>query len=166
MVGHFQEQFLLQTRLLLACALLAIPLAGEARGESLIWTERTNGDLTTLAYGPLDPAKIPLFLLSCFSEMEVTVLNVHQEIEGKPGDAITIEISSGKGQAPIEGEVAKSRETGTTFAEATDFKVKPILEVLGNEGPLSLAIGKMSATLSDAGRAAAVAQFGKDCKLN
>jgi hypothetical protein len=31
---------------------------------------------------------------------------------------------------------------------------------------LTLSIGKSSATLSDAGRAAAVAQFAKDCKLN
>lgn len=166
MVGHFQGWFLAQASLLLACALLALPLASEARGESLIWTERTNGDLTTLAYGPLDPATIPLLLLSCFNEMEVAVLDVHQEVGGTPGDPITIELSSSKGQAPIEGEVAKNRDTGSTFAEATDFKVKPVLEVLGNEGPLTLKTGKTTATLSDAGRAAAVAQFAKDCKLN
>jgi hypothetical protein len=94
------------------------------------------------------------------------VLDVHQAVEGSAGDAITIELSSAKGQAPIEGEIAKNRETGTSFAEASDIRVKPILEVLRDEGALTLSIGKSSATLSDAGRAAAVAQFAKDCKLN
>lgn len=157
---------LLNARLLAVLALLTATLAGQAHGESLVWTERTSGDLTTLAYGPLDPARTPLFLLSCFNEMEIAILDVHQEVDGAAGDAITIELSSAKGQAPIAGEVAKNRDTGTTFAEASDIKVKPILEVLRDEGDLTLSIGKTNTTLSDAGRAAAVAQFGKDCRLH
>lgn len=163
MATYFRARFLAQA-LVVACAALAA-LGGLARGESVVWTERTSGDLTTLAYGPLDPNAIPVLLLSCFNEMEIAVLDVHQEVEGSPGDPITIEISSGQGQAPVQGEVAKNRDTGKTFAEASDVKVKPILEVLGGEGPLSVSIGETSVKLSDAGRADAVAQFGKDCKL-
>jgi hypothetical protein len=159
----------LQARLLAKACLLAMCAGcffGHAHAASLVWTERTNGDLTTLAYGSLDPDEIPLLLLSCFNEMEIAVLDVHQAVEGSAGDTITIEISSAKGQAPIEGEIAKNRETGTTFAEASDIKVKPILEVLRDEGQLTLSLGDASATLSDSGRAAAVAQFTKDCRLN
>jgi hypothetical protein len=163
MAAYLQARFLAKACLL---ALSAAVLFGQAQAASLVWTERTNGDLTTLAYGPLDQAEIPLFLLSCFNEMEIAVLDVHQAVDGSAGDAITIELSSAKGQAPIEGEIAKNRETGTSFAEASDIRVKPILEVLRDEGALTLSVGKSSATLSDAGRAAAVAQFAKDCKLN
>ncbi len=163
MAAHLRARFLAKACLLAMCAGC---IFGHAHAASLVWTERTNGDLTTLAYGPLDPDEIPLLLLSCFNEMEIAVLDVHQEVEGSAGDAITIELSSAKGQAPLEGEIAKNRETGTTFAEASDIKVRPILEVLRDEGPLTLTMGKASATLSDAGRAAAVAQFAKDCKLN
>ena len=112
----------LRARLLAKAVALLVMCAGcffgHAHAASLVWTERTNGDLTTLAYGPLDPDEIPLLLLSCFNEMEIAVLDVHQAVEGSAGDAITIELSSAKGQAPIEGEIAKNRETGTTFAEA------------------------------------------------
>ena len=156
---------LLVRAFLLAASAAIVFLAAQARAESVVWTERTNGDLTTLAYGPLDPNAIPLFLLSCFNEMEIAVLDIHQEVAGAPGDPVTIEISSAKGQAPLQGEVAKNRDTGKTFAEASDIKVKPILDVLGEEGPLSIAIGEASVKLTDAGRMAAVAQFGKDCKL-
>jgi hypothetical protein len=163
MAAYLQARFLAKACLL---ALSAAVLFGQAQAASLVWTERMNGDLTTLAYGPLDQAEIPLFLLSCFNEMEIAVLDVHQAVDGSAGDAITIELSSAKGQAPIEGEIAKNRETGTSFAEASDIRVKPILEVLRDEGSLTLTVGNSSATLSDAGRAAAVAQFAKDCKLN
>jgi hypothetical protein len=151
--------------LLLLSLLAAVPLA-TARADSIVWTERNNGDLTTLAYGPLDPAKAPIFLLSCFNEMEIAVLNVHHEIDGKEGDAITIELSSAKAQAPVAAEIAKNRETGNTYGEASDIKVKPILKVLRDPGPITLTIGKMEVTLSEAGREQAAADFAKACKLN
>lgn len=151
----------------LAALLVVLAPLGAARAESVVWTQRASGDLTTLAYGPLDPQKIPVLLLSCFNEMEVVVLDVHQEIEGaKAGDAIAIELSSAKAQAPIQAEVAMNRDTGKTFGEASDIKVKPILEVLRDPGPLTLTIGKTSTTLSDAGRVQAAEDFAKSCKLN
>jgi hypothetical protein len=166
MLGHLQARLRDNAHLLLAFSLLTLASFGMASAETLVWTERSSGDLTTLSYGPLDPAKIPLFLLSCFNEMEVAVLDVHQEVAGAaPGDAITIELSSAKGQAPIEAEVAQNRETGTTFAEASDIRVRPILEVLRDKGPVTLAVGKQSTALSDAGREEAASQFSKACKL-
>jgi hypothetical protein len=133
-----------------------------------VWTERTSGDdLVSLAYGPPDPAKNPVFLLSCFNEMDVAVLDVHQEVDGSaPGQALTIEVASGEKQAPLKGEVAKNETTGSTFGEAAGIEVKSLLEVLREPGPLTLTMGKTSATLPEQGRAEAVSRFSQGCKVD
>lgn len=153
--------------LAIAAFLVTPPLASLGRSEeAIIWTEQSSGGLTTLAYGSLNPAESPLFLLSCFSSMNIVVLDVHKEIPGaKPGDPLTIELSSPNAQSPVKGEVGKNETTGTTFGEASDVDVKPMLEVLRDPGPLTIKIGEASATMSDTGRADAVAQFVKSCTL-
>jgi hypothetical protein len=159
-----------RARLLLAVAAFVaiLPLATMVSSEeATIWTETSNGSLTTLSYGPLDPAKSPLFALSCFSDMSIVVLDVHKEIPGaKPGDPLTIELSSGKAQSPVKGEVGKNETTGTTFGEASDVNVKPMLEVLRDPGPLTVKMGEASATLSEQGRAESVAKFVENCRLD
>jgi hypothetical protein len=140
--------------------------AGKAE-ETAIWTERSSGDLTTLSYGPLSLTTNPLFMLSCFSDMNIVVLDVHKEIAGaKRGDALAIELSSAKTQVPIKAEVDLNEETGTSYAEASDIDVKPILQALQDAGPLTLKLGAASLTLSDQGRADAVAKFSESCKLD
>ena len=96
---------LLPARLLLAACLATAAPEGFARAEeSLIWTEKASEGFVSLTYGPLDPAKIPLFLLSCFDAMGIAVLDVRQEIEGaKPGEALTIELSAGAAKSEIKG---------------------------------------------------------------
>jgi hypothetical protein len=157
-------------RLLLAAApILAILLLADAAKseEAMMWTEKTSGGLTTLAYGPLSPTASPLFMLSCFSGMNIVVLDVHKEIPGaKRGDAISIELSSAKAQAPVKGEVELNEATGTIFGEASDIDVKPVLQVMRDPGPLTVRMGDVSATLSDQGRAQAVAKFVDNCKLD
>ncbi len=150
---------------LLAAALQSLaPVARAAEG--LIWTEKSNGDLTALAYGPLDPAATPLFLLSCFSGMEIAVLDVHKEIAGiKPGEPVTIELSSAKAQAPIQGEVSTNEATGKTFGEASDIKLQPVLDVLRDPGPVTLKMGDTTAILSEQGRDVALAEFSKNCTV-
>src|SRR4029078_7593034 len=102
---------------------LVSPVAFAGAEEGLIWTEKSNGDLSALAYGPLDPAANPLFMISCFSGMEIAVLDVHREVVGiKTGHPVTIELSSAKAQAPIQGEVSVNEATGKTFGEASDIK--------------------------------------------
>jgi hypothetical protein len=169
MPKHFVSMVRSRSRLLLAvAAILAIlPFASIGRSEeTMVWTEHSSGGLTTLAYGSLDPAQSPLFLLSCFSGMNIVVLDVHKEIPGaKPGDSLTIKLSSTKAQSPVKGEVGKNEATGTTFGEASDINVKPILEVLRDPGPLTINLGEASATMSDTGRADAVAQFVRSCAL-
>src|SRR5262245_10233484 len=147
--------------------LAALPLASAAKSEqALMWTEKEDGGLTTLAYGPLDPAQNPLFMLSCFSGMNIVVLDVHKEIpDAKTGDPLTIELSSAKSLAPLQGEVSKNETTGKTFGEASDINVKPVLEVLRDSGPLTIKLGEVSATLSEQGRADSVSKFVETCKL-
>ncbi len=158
-----------QVSLFLALTLttVALPVAGSARTEDeLIWTEHSSDNLTSLAYGSLDPATNPLFVLSCFNGMSIAVLDVHHEVTGtKPGEPLTIELSAGAAQSPVKGEAALDEASGVTFAEASDIAVKPVLAVLRVEGPLTVTLGETRATLSDKGRAEAVAQFSKDCQL-
>src|SRR6476660_4561135 len=68
-------------RLLLAIVamLVTLGLASAGRSEqALMWTEKEDGGLTMLSYGPLDPAQNPLFVLYCFSGMNIVVLDVHR----------------------------------------------------------------------------------------
>jgi hypothetical protein len=150
----------------LAACLLAAAQASSARAENnLIWTGKASEGLILLSYGPLDPAKAPLFLLSCFDAMGIAVLNLRQEVAGaKPGDALTVALSAGDAKAEVKGEAARD-DAGMIFAEASDIAVKPVLEVLRQVGPVTVTAGGASVSLSDKGRAQAVERFIKDCPL-
>ena len=154
--------------LALAMVLPILPLAESGSAEeATIWTETSNGGLTTLSYGPLDPAKSPLFVLSCFSDLKIVVLDVHKEIPGaKPGDPVTIELSTDKSRASVKAEVGKNETTGTTFSEASEINLKPVLEVLRDPGPLTLQMGEADLTLSDQGRVESVSKLIENCKVD
>ena len=153
---------------MLAASLLMATTQYSARAEeSLIWTENASEGFVSLRYGPVDPAKAPLFLLSCFGEMGIAVLDIRKEIEGaKSGEALAIALAAGEAKAEVKGEAMRDDATGMTFAEASDIAVKPVLEVLRQVGPISVAMGKASASLSDKGRSQAVERFTKDCALD
>ena len=159
-----------QARLLLAVCLAvgASPSGSPAQAEeTLVWVEKASEGFISLAYGPLDPAKVPLFLLSCFDAMGIAVLDVHTQIDGvKPGEALTIELAAGEAKAKLEGEAALDEANGMIFAEASDIAVKPVLQVLRQAGPTTVAIGNTSATLSDQGRADGVSKFSQDCQID
>jgi hypothetical protein len=135
--------------------------------ESNVWTGTTNGSLIALTYGPLDTTQTPLFLLTCFNEMDVAVLEVFGSIEGmRPGQELTIDLSTGTSQSPLKGEASIDEKTGAMFAEASDIKLEPVLDVLKSPGPLVIKTAATTRTLSDAGRADAVETFSKDCQLD
>lgn len=152
---------------LVAVFALTAAHAFSARAEDLIWTAKASDGLVALSYGPLDPAKPPLLLLSCFDGMGIAVLDLRQSIEGaKPGDALTIALSSGTAKAEVGGEATRDGAGGMIFAEASDIAVKPVLEVLRQAGPVTATVGAVSASLSDSGRAEVVERFSKDCPLD
>ncbi len=150
-----------------SAALFGLAASGAAlTDEPMIWAEKTNGTSTSLAYGPIDPVKGPLFMLSCFNGMSIIVLDVHKEIAGaKPGTPLTIELASAKSKAPIEGEVGLNDTTGKTFGEASDIELKPVLAVLRDPGPLTVTMGDTTATLAEQGRDEAVTAFSKNCEV-
>ncbi len=153
--------------LIAATAAALLPLSAGKAEESQVWIGKSNGSLVTLAYGPVDSAKPPFFLLSCFNGMDVAVLDLHQEIAGaKQGDKVAVEIGAGSARASLEGETSHDEASGLTVVEASDIKVKPILAVLNEKGPVSVKIGDTSTSLGEQGRADAVGTFATDCKLD
>ena len=141
--------------------------ASRAAEDTLVWISKSNGSLVTLAYGPVDPTKAPLFLLSCFNGMDIAVLDVHQDIAGaKPGEKLAIELSAGAATASLDGETAHDDASGVIFGEASDIKVKPVLAVLREKGPVTVKMGEATATLAEQGRAEAVEKFSQDCTLD
>jgi hypothetical protein len=146
---------------------LALPQRAARAEESLVWSERSDEGRVSLAYGPLDPAKTPLFLLTCFNNMGVAVIEVFGAIEGtRPGQPLTIELSAGSAKLSLQGGVSVDDATSSMFAEANEVKVKPVLEALRASGPLTVNLGLTSKTLSDQGRADAVEKFDQACELD
>src|SRR4029450_11263701 len=93
---------------LAVCLLVAVQVSSARAEDNLIWTDKASEGLISLSYAPLDPAKAPLFLLSCFDAMGIAVLDLRQEIAGaKPGDALTIALSAGDAKAEVKGEAAR-----------------------------------------------------------
>src|SRR3972149_9889189 len=124
---HFPPLDQSKARLLLTLVLIvaAAPYASPAGTEErLVWTQTSSEGATALSYGALDREKTPLFLLSCFTEMEIAVLDIFGVIEGTaPGQKLTIELSAGGAQLPLEGEASADDKTGSMFAEASDIAV-------------------------------------------
>ena len=158
----------MRARLSLVVCLTALVSASPARAEeSQVWIEKASDGFVSLAYGPLDPAKTPTLLLSCFDAMGIAVLDLHISIDGaKPGAAITIALSAGDAKTQVEGEAALDEVSSMIFAEASDIAVKPVLEVFRQPGPVAITVGPTNATLSDQGRADAVDKFSKDCQID
>jgi hypothetical protein len=142
-----------------------LPAVSGATEEAHVWSGTSNGSHISLAYGPTDRSKAPVFLLSCFNGMSVAVLDVFGAIQGtRPGQALTIELSAGSSKS-LEGEASVDDKTGSMFAEASDIELKPVLEVLKSPGPLTVKTGMTSRTLPDKGRAEAVDKFSQACEL-
>lgn len=152
---------------LLAAALLAGMLPGAYAQGSNHWQAKASGSFVTLRYGPLDEREKPLFLLSCLNGVNIAVLSVYTDFpQREPGDAITVKLSAGGQSTSVAGESAQEDGTGIIYFEAGDIAVKPILKILSEKGQVSMTSGAIGNDLSEDGRAAAVAEFSKDCKLN
>lgn len=159
--------FKLQARALLASIsmLAAAPLSAHA--DDSVWTGKANGGLATLSYGSIDLTKSPEFLLSCFNGMGIAVLDVRAAIAGvEAGKPLSIQLLAGTQTVEIKAEGAGDGKEGTTYAEASDVQVKPILAVLGQTGPVTLKIGDASTSFSDLGRSDAVKNFSDECAID
>jgi len=150
--------------LLAACAFLTASPAVPA--ESLVWTETTSEGMITLRYGSVDASQHPVLLLSCFNEMAIAALEIFGVIEGtRPGEKLAIELSAGTSYT-VDGQVELDDKTGSMYAEASGFEVRPLLAVLKSPGPLNVTMASTKLTLTDTGRTDAAEKFGQDCKLD
>ncbi|MFD0988449.1 hypothetical protein [Methyloligella solikamskensis] len=154
-------------RLLLVLTVMAIPLAASARTqENAVWSAQSAGDMSALRYGAFD-ADLPLLLLSCFNELEVAVLDIYDDVgDVKPGDPLAIELAAGSIAAPLKGEAAKEVESADIYAEVSDFPIKPVMNVLRAEGPLTVKIGDTTRTYEGIGREEALKTFAETCELD
>jgi hypothetical protein len=155
-------------RVLVAAGLFAASLPGASSAEDTsVWTAKVNGSFVTLTYGSLDPDKSPLVMLACFNGMGIAVLNVHADLpETKPGTPLAIEFASDGLSAAVEAEAGRDQPGDPIFGEATGVAVKPILDVLRSDGPVTVKVGAVSTELSVHGRAQAIEQFANDCELD
>lgn len=155
-------------RIVVVAGLAGMSLSGLSLAqESMIWNAKTSGSFVTLSYGPLDPQKNPVFMLSCLNGMGIAVLTLRPDLgDTKIGAPLTIEVTGGGATASVEGEAARDETTGTTYAEASDIKIKPIVEVLRTNGPITVKAGDATLELADHNLAQSVDQFTKDCALD
>jgi hypothetical protein len=56
--------------------------------------------------------------------------------------------------------------SGYVFGVAKKIAVKPVVAVLNGSGPARIKMGKVTVSLPDTGRGAAVSEFAKACKLD
>jgi len=75
-------------------------------------------------------------------------------------------LTAGAAKLVLKGETETDQMSGFIFGVAKAIAVKPALAVLKTPGPAIVKMGKVTANLPDPGRAAAVAQFAKVCKLD
>ncbi len=155
------------TKALLVLAVAALPLSASARTqENAVWSAESTGDMSALRYGAFD-ADLPLLLLTCFNELEIAVLDIYDDVgTAKAGDPLPIELAAGSIAAPLNGEAAKEVESAEVYAEVSDFPIKPVMNVLRAEGPLTVKIGETSRTFEGVGRDEAVKTFTETCELD
>ena len=156
---------------LTACLALAAPAAASASPAletGYVWTGgETEKGFSTLVYGSPETPEDLLFWVHCDMKKKTTEMTVYVDNPGtKVGQAITIELAAGAAKLPVKGKIATDEMSGFLFAEARNFKVKPVIELLKPKGEASAKTGNVVTTLPDDGRAEAVSEFAKACKLD
>ena len=84
----------------------------------------------------------------------------------KVGEPLTIALSAGSVEVALKGETATDEMSGFVFGVAKKIAVKPVIAVLENAGPAIAKMGNVTVTLPEPGRAEAVSEFAKVCKLD
>jgi hypothetical protein len=148
---------------------LAAPLilGAGAPDPSFAWTVNQEGASVFLVYGSTETGEDYAFALSCNNKKMTTGLTVYQDIPGaQVGQAITIELSAGAAMVALKGKTETDEMSGYVFGVAKKFEVKPVIAVLAAKGPAVAKMGKVTVDLPENGRAAAVSEFAKACRLD
>jgi hypothetical protein len=148
--------------------LLASPLPTAAAETGYVWTGgETEKGFATLVYGSPETAEDLLFWIHCDMKKKATEMTVYEDNPGtKVGQAMTIELGAGAAKLPVKAKIGTDGMTGYLFAEAKNFKVKPVIELFKARGPVTAKTGKVVTTLPEKGRTTALAEFAKACTLD
>jgi hypothetical protein len=155
--------------LLLAAGLVAapLPLSAAEDDSGYAWMGGSGGDNALLTYGSPETGEDYVFNLICGNKDKSTEATLYVDIAGtEVGQPVVIELAAGAAKVSLKGRIATDEMSGFHFAEAKGFKVKPVVAVLQQKGPVSAKTGELVTTLPEKGRAAGVAEFAQACKLD
>lgn len=155
---------------LAACMALAAPLGAVAATEDypgFTWMGGAGDGDALLTFGSPETGEDYVFILICRNKDKSTEATLYVDIEGtKVGQPITVELAAGAAKVSLKGKIATDEMSGFHFAEAKGFKIKPLIALLKEKGPVTAKTGKLVTTLPDKGRAKPAAEFAKACKLD
>jgi len=157
-------------RLALAVSLaLAVPVAAAAAEAEpgFAWMVIPYEGNVSLVYGSTESGEDYSFFLSCDNQQNEAEMTVYRDIAGaKVGEPLTIALSAGSTEVALKGETATDEMSGFVFGVAKKIAVRPVVAVLESAGPVMAKMGKVTVTLPETGRAEAVSEFAKACKLD
>ena len=155
---------------LAACLALAAPRGAIAAAEDypdFAWMSGVGDGNALLTYGSPETGEDYLFNLICGNKDKSSRATLYVDIEGtKVGQKVVIELNAGVKKVSLDGKIATDEMSGFHFAEAKGFKIKPLIALLQEKGPISAKAGKVVSVLPEKGRAAQLSEFAKACKLD
>ncbi len=152
----------------LALALLVAPVAWAADDyPGFEWMNGAGDGNASLDYGSPETGEDYVFSLICRNKSKIAEMTVYVDIAGtKVGDPVAIELKRGDAKLSVPGKIATDEMSGFLFAEAKGLKIKPVLALLREKGPVTVKTGSVLTTLPDDGRSKATAEFAKSCSLD
>jgi hypothetical protein len=131
------------------------------------WMANSGQVTAALVYGSTETPEDYSFAMSCNNKRKQSHMTVYEDIAGaKLGEPLTIEMAVGAAKVAIAGETETDEMSGFIFGVAKKFAVRPVVAVLEASGPTVIKMGKVTVTLPETGRAEAVSEFAKACKLD
>lgn len=119
-----------------------------------------------LTYGSTETGEDYLFNVFCGADKSSN-MTVYVDIAGtKVSDPVVIDLSAGDATLEVPGKIGTDEMNGFLFAEAQGIAIKPVVQFLGTEGPITVKTGSVETTLPADGRAEATAEFAKSCPLD
>jgi hypothetical protein len=152
----------------LAIALLIAPASLAADDyPGFVWMNGAGGGNASLVYGSPETGEDYVFSLNCRNKSKATEMTVYVDIAGtKVGDPVAIELKRDHAKLSVPGKIVTDEMSGFLFAEAKGLKVKPVLALFQEKGPVTVKSGSVLTTLPDDGRSKATAEFAKSCSLD
>jgi hypothetical protein len=142
-------------------------LPQSATAQDRVWRTANTNSNAALLYGVPGAAESNSFSLSCDDAAKKSELEIYAALGGaSEGQPLTIEIGAGLGKVAIPGEAGAAEAGGDIVAKAKGFAIQPLLAVLGAEGVATVTVSGVDTLFADSGRAEAVAEFAKACKLD